>query len=246
MSGLAWARGLAEGLRGLFFPWRCLGCGHKAAQEAELICPRCWADLPLIPASICRRCGAPRWAEGGLQGPCGRCRHWDSSLETARAAVLYRDLSRKLVHGLKFDGWSELATLLARPMARQVEQEGWAAETDLLVPVPLSRNRYREREYNQSLLLAEALGRMIGRPVGEVLGKQSGGRPQTDLEGTARWKAVQGMFRVLTDCRSAVSDRSILLVDDVLTTGATLSVCAKALTQAGAWRVRAITFTRVP
>jgi len=221
----------------LLFPPRCALCGrHGAAlcDDCALAlpranpprCPHCWS--PQRPGWGCRRCGEP--ASGGL------------ALEGLRSPYVFQAGARELVHALKYNYHSALASPMGELMARYLLGESLLA--DVLVPVPLHPRRQRVRGYNQSFLLAREVSRRLDLPLaaGALVRRRDTPPQARAVEADARRRNVAGAF----DCRpGAVAGRRVLLVDDVTTTGATLDACARVLlAEGGASSVWALTFAR--
>lgn len=226
----------------LLLPEACLGCGDYVAPLAREAgcCAVCRSRLRRIAPPACGRCAQPsdRWDAPGPS--CGFCRAWPPDLAWAASAVWMEDgPARELVHGLKYGGWR----IAARPMAEVLARELSArlAAVDLLVPVPLGRRRLRDRGYNQAAVLAVALSARTGIPAREgLLVRTRDTRTQTALGPSDRWTNVAGAFAA----RERLPGQRVALVDDVLTTGATLAACAAALSSSGAMTVGALTFAR--
>ena len=214
------------------FPARCLGCGVRGSA----LCGPCRAELPLLPSGTCQRCAAMRTARGVCRG----CRQLSPRLRSVRAVFAYAGLARSAVLALKFRSGRHLAPLMAEWMAPALRARPLQAE--VVVPVPLSPQRLRERGYNQALLLAHAIAaRTGGATVAEVLSREHR-TPQQSLDAAQRLKNLEGAVH----CRDPgpIRGRRVIVVDDVVTTGATLSACAEALARAGATRVSGLAFAR--
>ena len=231
--GVARLPDLRQVILDLFFPPRCASCG----RVGEWFCTACAARVqPLMPP-LCAHCSLPI-SSGNL---CERCRQEPSSLEGIRAAVRYVEPLRAAILRLKFSGWQAVA----EPLSDYLWQV-WRREplpVDILVPVPSDKARLRARGYNQSALLARGLAKRIGKPVWEdALERTRSTARQVELTSAQRWQNVNGAFR----CRSGVMVRgqSVLLVDDICTTGATLEACAATLRAAGARAVWGIALAR--
>ncbi len=244
----AWQRG-----RGMFdalwtwgmdfcFPRQCPLCGRPSDRSERLVCWDCFRSLPLRThfEAQCRVCG--RVPEGFVEKDfvCDRCRQWPPAFDGARAAAPFQGGVRELLHAFKYrrSTWlrADLCDLLGGACGLLPSREA----CDLIVPVPLHPRRQKQRSYNQSALLASALGRRLQIPVGlRYLVRTRKTPSQTRLNARARRVNVRNAFEVRRE--EWVRGRRILLVDDVMTTGATLDAAARALKRAGAWRVWAVT-----
>ena len=191
----------------------------------------------------CARCGLPFPFGSGAAAECGSCLAEPPPFDRLRAAVAYGDISRQVALKLKYSGRPGLAETLARFMLRHVEAEGG---DPLLVPVPLHRWRIWKRGYNQAALIASAVSRRSGLPVGlDLLTRTRATPPLKGLGRRERALAVRGAFAVPAERRALLAGRRILLVDDVYTSGATASACARALKRSGAASVEVLCWARV-
>jgi ComF family protein len=182
---------------------------------------------------------------------CLECSTWPAELTAARYAYVLAPPASDLVHALKYEGWRELAPLMSRAMARVVPRgaEGFgswsrSAERIAVVPVPTTERRLRERGYNQAELLAEGVGIVLGRPCLPALRRERATVSQTTLAPSERRENVRGTFSLSSSASRLVPRAEVLLVDDVLTTGATAAEAAVTLTRAGAASVTLVTFAR--
>ncbi len=225
----AWQR-----LLDLLFPPRCVGCGDPGTW----FCPQCRASVTPIQPPLCQRCGRPL-NDGRL---CSQCRRTPPIIDGIRSVAFFEAPLRQAIHHFKYRRRTELAAPLSEMMVAYWPQLRWSI--DLLIPVPLHERRQRQRGYNQATLLAHRLGWAIGCPVTEdALIRQRETAPQVSLAASERRRNVAGAF---TWQAPPLQGESILLVDDVCTTGATLEACARALRQAGAGSIWALTLARPP
>ncbi len=239
-SALRSAAGIALGA---VLPPRCLACGAQVAVPGAL-CPECWGGLAFLAAPCCDACGYPFEYDAGEGALCGACAARPPAWRRARAALAYDDASRGLILALKHGDRTDSAPALGAWMASS--GRALLAEADLVAPVPLHRLRLLARRYNQSALLAQAIARRTGVAcVPDLLVRRRRTPSQGGLSASARVRNVRGAFAVAPRHADAVAGRRIVLVDDVLTTGATAESCARTLMRAGADTVDVLTLARV-
>ncbi len=233
-----WGRSLPARLADLVAPPRCLACGDEVVATAAL-CPQCWAKITFIEEPVCAVMGLPLDFDQGEGAVSGAALANPPDWDRARGAVVFDDHSRPLIHALKYHDRMEVAPFMAGAMARAGRR--LLAEADVLVPVPLHRWRLWWRRFNQSAVLAQRLGEATGRPV-EVLAlrRVKRTRSQVGLSQAERETNVARAFAVADP--EAFRGRRVVLVDDVLTTGATANACARTLKRAGAARVDVLVF----
>ena len=227
----------------LLLPPRCLACGDLLT-EASSICAECWSGLDFITKPYCACCGYPFEYEVGEAAVCAGCEASPPRFDRARAALRYNEASKPLLLRFKHADKAELAPVLARFMARAGQE--LLTDADLITPVPLHRWRLLRRRYNQSALLAKLLSDQAGRPfVPELLTRRRNTPPQGQLGREGRQRNVAGAFAVAPGHRDDLAGRRILLVDDVVTSGATANACAAVLKRSGAEQVFLLTTARV-
>ena len=237
-------RALAGRAVTLVYPPRCLGCGGLVDSDFGL-CATCWRDTPFIGGLVCDGCGTPLPGLGdGCRVDCDSCLAHPRPWDMARAALIYRDQARRLVLALKHGDRTDIA----RPAA------GWMARAGrdilrpgmIVAPVPLHWTRLARRRYNQSALLAAHLARIAGLEMCPDLFRRTMRTPL--LEGksqAARYAVMQGAIDAHPRHRHRLAGREVLVVDDVMTSGATLAATTEAAHAAGAARVCVITLARV-
>lgn len=236
---------IGAGLLDLLLPVACVGCTRLLdAGERGVVCGRCWARLRRLPEPQCPRCGHPHLTAGA----CRWCALLPPFVRAVRSVCWTgTGTGSALVHALKYDGWTAAADGMADRMARLAWPADVVRERTALVPVPLAAVRRRERGFNQSELLALALARRWALPVWPALLVRTRATvSQTRLTPVERVSNVSGAFRVAGGSADVLHGAHLLLVDDVVTTAATLNACAAALFAGGARIISYITFGRAP
>jgi ComF family protein len=226
----------------LALPPLCAAC--REPVEGRGLCPACWSKLSFITRPYCERLGVPFVYDPGPGILSMEAIADPPAYHRARAAVRFDEISRALVHALKYADRLDLAPMMGRWITHAGRE--LLAEADALVPVPLHWRRLWARRFNQAAMLAAAIARESGLPV--AAGALKPVKPtvqQFGLSRTERAANVQGAFRVPPDGKAAVTRRRLVLIDDVLTTGATVDGCARALLRAGAANVDVLVFARV-
>jgi ComF family protein len=230
----------------LLLPPSCPTC-DAPVDAPGLMCADCFQGITLLAQPFCRRCGVPfpHQEAGGRAQLCPACRQAPPEFERARAALRYDAGSERLILPLKYADRTELAAVLALHMARAGADLLRVA--DLLVPVPLHRRRLFARRYNQAALLARALARRSGRPaLPDALIRRRATASLGQMSAAERAAEVADAFAVRASRAPRIRGRRVLLIDDVLTSGATANACTRALRAAGAAAVDVLAAARVP
>jgi ComF family protein len=225
----------------------CAACGGLLDRPFQgPVCGSCWRGVALLTPPWCERCGdvLPSWRTSSVA--CARCRRVARRFEAARSAGRYDGALREMVHAFKYGHRRMLARPLAALIARAAAD--LLAGADAVVPVPLHPWRAWQRGFNQ----ADDLARHLGPPVWPALRRRRAGPPQASLPAARRHANVRGAFAlgyrpgapITTAWRRLLRDRVVVLVDDVMTTGATLDACGQVLQDAGVRTVRAVTVAR--
>lgn len=237
-------RAIARRAADLLFPWACLGCERDGREP---VCLECLARVAWSSGAACLRCGIP--FPSGPARPCGRCLERPPRFDRARAIVRYvvraegDDPVGRAVRAFKYGRRRGIGGFLARLLAERCPYA--PGEHDVLVPVPLDLARLRERGFNQALILARGLARSTASRVEpRALERVRATRSQVELDETARRANLRGAIRVRRP--EGIRGRRVLLVDDVLTTGATADACADALRRSGAAAVDVLAVARAP
>ncbi len=220
----------------------CVSCERLvAASDNGIVCGLCLSRLPCLPSPQCDRCGHPRRA-----GECAWCELLPPYVRAARSVCWLPGVaSSEIVHALKYGGWTRVAGEMALRMSRLAWPADVVEERAALIPVPLSRSRQRERGYNQSGLLACALAEHWNVPVwNDAIRRCRDTRSQTELTPGERLGNLAGSIAASESRSKDVAGAHLVIVDDVVTTAATLNACAKALFEGGARIISYVTFGR--
>ncbi len=238
MRGL---RRLAAAATDLLLPPRCPACREIVDNQGRF-CLKCWSGLTFITAPVCAGCGAPFEIDRGPAARCGACLETPPRFAAARAALAYDGPAKTVLLGFKHGDRQHLANVMAPQMVRAGGD--WLGRGTVLVPVPLHRSRLWKRGFNQAVLLARGVARRTGATLTvDALIRVKPTRSSQGMGRRARAANVRGAFKVARP--DAVRGREVVVVDDVLTTGATAEACARMLLRAGATRVRVLTWARV-
>ena len=225
----------------VLLPPRCPACRTVVAVVGSF-CGDCWGELRFITAPMCVRCGVPFEVDHGPGTTCGACLLRAPRYTAARAALVYYGSARKVLLGFKHSDRDHLARLMVPQMIRAARE--WLTPDAVLVPVPLHRWRLLKRGYNQAALLAASIARRSVTPLAvDALERSRATAMSKGMTRTQRATNVRGAFRVAHP--EQVAGRSVILIDDVLTTGATVEACARVLRRAGARHVLVLTWARV-
>ncbi|MCJ7705616.1 MAG: ComF family protein [Desulfobacterales bacterium] len=233
-------RVLIERFLQFLLPSQCHCCERFLEEGQKGICPDCLSKIRWIEPPLCTLCGAPFLSREIENHPCGACLIRGKYFTMARALGYYKGPLREAIHRWKYEEKSYLTLFFGGKLAEGFHHYWNPQSFDLLIPVPLHPKRLRERGFNQALLLVKELSQRTRIPYSKgLLRKRKPTPPQVNLSGGEREKGVRGSFHIQRD--EEIKGKSILLVDDVYTTGATVNECSKVLLKAGAERVDVLT-----
>jgi ComF family protein len=236
-------RKLFRAVRDVITPPKCLACRAPILEGASL-CTACWQKLNYLEAPVCDVLGTPFAYDQGPGALSVAALADPPPWDKARAAVIFDDAAKGLVHALKYRDANEAGLFMIRMMARAGRD--LLAEADIVMPVPLHWTRLWKRRFNQAAFLAQPLAADADKKfVTDVLLRTKATRQQVGLNAEARRKNVRKAFFVANEMAALISGKTILLVDDVRTTGATAAACSVALKKAGAARVFVLSFALV-
>lgn len=232
-----------EQLTDFLLPRRCSVCMAELAT-APALCSSCWMDLHFIKAPICARTGVPLPFDLGPQSVSLSAMRFPPAYDRARSALIYNGTARDLIHKFKFHNRPEIAELLTPWL--QTCGHDLLKDADYLIPVPLHLFRLVSRRYNQSAELARMLSHASGVPMqAEWLRRVKKTSQQVGMTRDMRRKNLKGAFEVKPNKVAALEGKNVILIDDVITTGSTVTACAKTLRKAGVARIDVLSVARV-
>jgi len=245
--GWGWLAEISDALVSMVFPSGCRICERLLTTGSRVpLCEECLSSFERVPSIICQVCGRPLPGLARKEGEpllCPACQGRTYAFDRARSFALYKDAVVRAILLLKFEQIEPLGAWFAGQLAEMVNVDSDRLSVDVVVPVPPHREREKERGYNQAALLSKPLAKRLRLPHRAVLLMRTRARPDKQvLSLEERWESVRGAFA--TRPGSQVDNLRVLLVDDVLTTGATLDACARALREAGAKSVIGLTVAR--
>lgn len=227
----------------IILPGRCIHCGILV-QEAGALCGSCWGKIRFLKKPCCFACGTPFEFDLGEDALCVDCGVQRPLYYRARSAMIYDDHSNRPVLSFKHGDRTDLAKTFARWLIQT--DPDLIEDADYLIPVPLHWRRLFQRRYNQAALLTNELSRLTGKPsLNHVLKRIRATASQGHKSRAAREENVRNAFEVAPKALPLIAEKRILLVDDVMTTGATVSACAKTLLKASAVQIDVLTIARI-
>lgn len=238
----AMLRRVLTALGEIVYPKICVLCKAKltGGNIDGLICPCCWAKIPKAAPPFCGQCGRTLDKRDIDKIVCSKCLRITSFYEKAYSCLRYEEGARELIHLFKYSGLAELKKPLCRMLIQHAgEYNIPLAKADFLVPVPLHAAKMREREYNQTLLLAEGLSRAFDVKTFTGLRRRKYTRPQIEVAAAERFENVKGCFTVKN--AEIIKDKTVFLIDDIMTTQATLQEASRTLRDAGCAQINVYT-----
>lgn len=235
-----WLRALGNGLSDFVYPPICPGCGIRTGSRAGC-CASCWREIRFIEQPYCETFGLPFSYDPGLGILSAQAIAEPPVFDRLRAAAIFEEAARNLVHALKYRDRTDLAPMMAGWMLRAGDDH--LAGADAILPVPLHRLRFAARKFNQAAELGRHLARLSGKPfLPATLTRVKVTRQQVGLSARARQDNVRAAFRIADGHEADVFGKRLVLIDDVYTTGATVASATRALKKAGAVEVTVLTF----
>lgn len=227
-----------------FLPPRCLGCGEMAL-EANQLCAECWKSINFINSPFCRTCGLPHTLQIDYKELCGSCNYEKPSYEYARSALTYNEGAKKLILRLKYADDTSLVPTFAKWLLKAGHD--LFEDADYLVPVPLHWTRLLHRRYNQAALLVIGMKKIdpsLPKYAPQFLRRTRRTQSQGQKSKKERFENVQGSFYLPACHKQALKNKTVVIVDDVMASGATINECIKVLMDAGCKGVRVLTLAR--
>ncbi len=242
---LNWLKSLLADLAGLIYPNVCQFCEKEIATAKEgYVCERCKSNVKYIEPPFCERCGKPYYGSITVKFICSDCKSSKIYFDRARSAVEYEDIVKKAVHLYKYKGALWIEPMLAEILTTTIQKDLNPSEWDSVIPVPLHFVKYNERGFNQAERLSISISKATAIPVNKnVLKRIKYTETQTALNRTKRSENVKNAF-VVKDKSGWLNGKRIILVDDIMTTGATVNECARMLRRAGVAKIDVWTFAR--
>jgi len=237
---------IKDDLLDFVYPQTCPICRNPLKREEKDVCEECWKALAVLPSPYCPYCKSLIESEDEITNhQCPKLsRPGDRRILAVRSLGTFDDHYQKLIHRLKYEKKIQLGKRLAQKLGESISEENEFAGRDMVIPVPLHRARERERGFNQSEVVAEGISRAMGISLTkDILKRKRHTKDQTYLNAQQRAENVKGAFVVTQP--EKIDGKSVILVDDVMTTGATLNECARMLRDAGATRILAATLAVV-
>ena len=214
---------ILHGIAELFFPHTCRACHFPLSKRSDFICFRCRFNLPFT------------GFEGQMDNPVEKIFYGRLRIEAASSLLFFNagSITQQLIHQIKYHDEPDLAVDLGRIMGQKLEKSGRFSNIDAIIPLPLFRSRERKRGYNQAERLAKGISDSLQKPVwNKLIARSKATSTQTKKSRAERWANVEGMFEIYSN--RSLKDLHLLLVDDVITTGATIEACAESLKAHGA------------
>ncbi|MDB2415140.1 ComF family protein [Rickettsiales bacterium] len=236
------AKSIINNVVNIIYPPQCFSCNVSIYEHGHL-CPECWESIQFVRPPYCQKCSFP--FEYSIEGEnlCAECIKSPPAFNKARCAFLYDDNSRKIVTSFKFGDKTHSHMTLAKMMISSATD--LLKEVDIIVPVPLHRLRLLKRKYNQSAILAHSISKYTDiAVVPDLLIRNRNTPPQSGLTQRQRHKNMKNAFSVREKYHQFIDEKKVMLIDDVMTTGATIEACTKALFKSGAAEVYVLTLAR--
>lgn len=221
----------------LIYPEKCPFCGTLVSHEEEGICEKCRRKLPYIKEPRCMMCGKPIQSE--TEEFCYDCKKTKHMFDGGRNLWIHKDSVRQAVYSFKYQDRKCYGKTFAAEMVKGMAAYLNTIEAEALVPIPLHKKRYRDRGYNQAQILASEIGKQVHLPVEDILIRIKETNPQKTLSDIQRRKNIEGAFALKEDCKY----HTVVLVDDIYTTGSTLDEAARVLKKSGVSKVYFLTIS---